>query len=270
MTIKSLLTPTINLTSKNGNINIIFCKDNLESYLIEKENKMKLYPIPQNIQFKKDSTLLLGTKPQYNLEINCKNGNIEVSNYIGRKINLTTKNGNISLYNTTAKKLKATSQNGNINLQDSTLEEFNITNNSGSTSIQDIVSINGFISMADNDIDLKQLLISNKLTVLTKAGNITGKNIIAKNISTITTTGNIVLKKVNSNYIITDNIYGNIALTLPGYQTNYQSTLQTLDGKITEKEAEKTKSLIKTYTRTLIAKTTEGNINIKYLGQNKD
>lgn len=269
MTIKNLLTPTINLTSKNGNINIIFCKDNLESYLLDKKSKTKLYPISQSFQVKKDSTLLLGTKPQYNLKVNCKNGTIEVRNYAGKKLDLTTKNGNIALYNTTAKELKATSQNGDIKLQDSTSENFNITNNSGKTDIQNTLAITGLIT-THNDINLEQLLISNTLTVLTKDGTIAGNNITAKNISAISTTGNIILKNMNSNDITTDNVYGNITLTLPGYQANYQSILQTLDGNIAEIERKKPKSLIKTYTSTLIAKTTEGNIDIKYLGQNKD
>lgn len=269
MAFNNLFSPTITLTSKNGNINVIFCKDNLETYLIKNGNRIQLSSLSKTLECKKDCTLLLGTKPQHNLIIDSKNGNIQVESYAGKKLSLTSKNGNITVHNAIAKSLTINNKTENINLQDSILEDLNITNTNGKIKLQNVNFLTGLLKAINDNISLEDLLVSHALTAISQDGNITSKNILAKILSTTAGNGDIILEGTTSENLSINSINGNIRLSLDGSGSEYNRTLLTVNGKLTETEKDKPKEFIKR-TRSLNVKTNNGNIHICYLGRRKN
>lgn len=259
---KPLQKPEITIYTKNNDLKVICTDDSSPSFLLLEGNKF-LVAAPFETTLTDKATLILG-EPKYQLKIDSKNGHINIDNFKGTGLDITTANGKISIHDTIAKSVSANARNASIKMSNTIAENIGLTNQNGKIKVTDVKGLTGTIAANNGMIDINDSVFANSLSLNTKNDNIIGQNIKSQKISGTSSNGNITLKKLASDDIELKTTHGNISLYLEGEEDEYQSYLTSNNG-YTDNPTSKTTMLPKTLgQKKLRATANNGNISIRY------
>ncbi len=166
--------------------------------------------------FSNDYSTLILVPENFSGDVTVKTsvGNMTLSGFNSKKMNLTSHVGNINLSNVNAEDTSIKNSTGNINLNGVSGEALNVKNSTG-------------------NITLSSISVSTNLTLENSSGNIIGDSVKSESIEATNSLGNISISKLEiSTYAELKNATGDVVLSLKGSKDLYTTDLSSKIGDV--------------------------------------
>lgn len=226
------------------------------------ENTIKVY-LPDNAELSR-------------LSVENSSGNVKLSGFVAKEMNVTVSYGNLALKQAAAEEAKIELSSGNSTIDNFQTGNMEFTNSYGNAEFsnmntgearlpKDVAYDKIDISMSSGSADLEKINCST-LELNNSYGNITCREIKADKLDAGLSSGDLKVSKSDITDIEAENSYGDVNLSLIGPESDYSLDLDTSYGhlQVGDKKYEEHLVTDNAGTRNISASLSSGNVRIEF------